>query len=134
MWGPVPISGRKLRALLKGLPLDGALGRRLEAPEAIGWTAVEELLAQTVELIYETNRILVYVNTDKKKRQRIPDHKVPRPKLAAALAEPPAPKRPANSQEIARFFGGAVRYQPNMAALERPASCENPVTSPAEAR
>lgn len=133
MWGPARISGRKLRALVKGIPLDGALGRRLETPEAIGWTAVEELLAQIVELVYESIRVLVYVNTPKNKRPRIPDRKIPRPtSLVASMAAEPKVKRAATSEEMARFFGGTVQYRPKMTPLERPASCDNPVASPAE--
>lgn len=108
---------------MTNIPHDGAVGRVLELPEAIGWTNVEELLAGIVELTYETNRLIVYANTPKNRRPHIRDLKIPRPTPAAGQGEDVTPKkRPATSEEMAGFFGGAVRYVPELGTLERPGS------------
>lgn len=57
VWGPGPISARRFRSLVRGLPQDSALSRELN-PEWSGWGNVEELLATTIEVVDLGNRIL----------------------------------------------------------------------------
>src|SRR5882672_12917137 len=54
IWGPNPISARRLGVLVRALPPDSALGREL-TPHS-GWGAVEELLATAIELVDLNNR------------------------------------------------------------------------------
>jgi hypothetical protein len=106
LWGPAEISARRLRSLVTGITLDGALGRALEAPEAIGWGNVEELLAGLIEVVDVGNRLYLKVH----KKKGTPDPKpirVPRP----GDAEEEKERRPATSDEIKAFFGD-IRYVP----------------------
>jgi hypothetical protein len=99
---------------------------------SIGWGNVEELLAALVELCHESNRLFILANTPKSRRPHIPPLRVPRPERPDGQTEHVhTRKRPASSEELARFFGGSVRYRPRMAALERPAGSGDPVTAPA---
>lgn len=94
IWGPNPISARRLGVLLRGLPPDSALGREL-TPHS-GWGNVEELLAATIERIDYGNRILHGAYCE----QPHPDPvKVPRP----WDSEPARPKM-ATSEEMVSFF------------------------------
>lgn len=104
------------------LPADSATVRALDP--APGWGNVEELLASLVELVHEGNRLFVYANTPKNKRVKIPALTVPRPANVAGDTEGVKKKRPATAEEMARFFGGAVRYEPGIVPLERPPAGE----------
>lgn len=91
------------------IPLTGALGFELGDHRATGWGNVEELLAALVELTDGTNRLLFRANTKKGVTQPKPI-KVPRPSGEPGETEPVKRKRPATSEELKAFFGGAVRY------------------------
>lgn len=92
---------------MNGLPLGSAFGRALGARET--WGNVEELLAVAIENIDATNRILYAANSKKGATQPKPI-KVPRPSGQTGETDPVPKKRPATSEELARYFGANVRY------------------------
>lgn len=113
MWGPAPRSARWLRVRVLGIPLDGAIGQALGTLKSKGWGTVEELLAGLVEQVDATNRLLYRINSKRGTSQPKPI-KVPRPdpdpRQTDPVARGPKKKRPATSEELRAFFGGAVRY------------------------
>lgn len=95
VWGPEPISVRRFRSLVRGLPPDGALGRAL-SPHPPGWGNVEELLATTVELVDLGNRILHAAYCE-------PPHPGPIKLTRPTDTEPERPAM-ATSEEMLAFF------------------------------
>lgn len=92
------------------VPLDGAVGLKLEAPAAIGWQNGEELLALVAELLDQANRLYFVAHT--KKGTPVPTAlEVPRPERTARQTDPVRPKRNATSEELAEMFGSTtIRY------------------------
>lgn len=131
MWGPAPISARRLRALVVGIPLDGNVGREIGDPRATGWGNVEELLAALVEVSDAGNRLFFKAHA-KKGTQAPKAIKVPRPERATGETEPVRRKRQATSEELRAFFGGSARYTGPPIEEIVPAGSGNEVDSAAE--
>lgn len=129
MWGPEPISARRLRVLVVGIPLDGNVGREIGDPRATGWGNVEELLAGILEVVDAGNRLYFRAHTKRGAQQPKPI-KVPRPERTTGETEPVKVKRQATSEELRAFFGGAVRY--TGPPLEEIVPAGDPVTSAAD--
>lgn len=111
VWGPEPISFRRLGVLVDGLPLESRLARAVGAPKPGSWTNVEELLAGVVEVLGDFRNLFVMANSDPKKgRPNLPPLRVPRPDADGRKDR----KRPATSGELAKFLQGRglVRYTP----------------------
>lgn len=97
-----------------GLPLESNTLRKLGAWKPGEWHNVEELLAQIMETIYEGHRLFYKANA-KKGSQPPPPLKVPRPAHVEEQTAKAKKKRPATSEELARFFGNRsviVNYTP----------------------
>lgn len=94
MWGPTPLSARRVGSLVRGLPPDSALSRKLDAHP--GWGNVEELLATIAELTDIGNRALIGVHTG-----QMPPETIAIRRPWATAAEKPAM---ATSQQMVAFF------------------------------
>lgn len=109
------MSLRRFRSLLRGLPMrDTVIGTKLGVRQVGEWGNVEELLAVNAEVTDAGNRLFYSAHTKKGTPAPKP-LKIPRPErtaTAAAGGAKPASKkrRPATSEEMRAFFGGAVRY------------------------
>jgi hypothetical protein len=102
-YGQTQIGVRKLLALIKGLPPDGALARA-SLGEAAGWGYEQELLATTVDLL----GYLTYLTKAAhfKGRHELPKP-VPRPGGLPGQTQPePEPVRFSTREEIRQFFQG----------------------------
>jgi hypothetical protein len=130
VWGPEPISARRLYVLIAGLPLEGSALARSVGGDRPGWGNTEELLAGLCELVDITNRQFFMAHSKKGTPPPKP-LKVQRP---AALDEEPKKRRLATSEELRAFFGasgGTIRYtghEPSesvelVAAAPGPARC-----------
>lgn len=111
IYGPEPISFRRLAVLIDGLPLESRLARAAGAPKPGSWTNVEELLAGAVEVLGDFRNLFVLANSDPRKgRPHLPEVRVPRPGVDGRKDR----KRPATSEELATFLQGRglVRYTP----------------------
>lgn len=122
MWGPRPISARRFRSLARGIPLrDSSIGVALELRQIGEWGNLEELVAGLIEVVDHGNRLFFAAHA--KKGSQTPDpiriHR-PRRRGQAADEEAPTERRPATSEELKAFFGGAVRYTGDRKALEPP--------------
>lgn len=109
IWGPEPISFRRLSSLVLGLPIESRTARALGAPAPGSWTNVEELLAGIVEVMGDFRNLFVMANRDPKKpKPRLPEVRIRRPGDPREQDR----KRPATSEELARFLSrrGRVRY------------------------
>lgn len=94
--------------MIAGLPLNSAFGRKLGARET--WGNVEELLAALIEQVDAGNRLLYRINSKRGTKQPDPI-KVPRPSGRDGETDPvPKKRRPATSEELVKFFGGAARF------------------------
>lgn len=88
LFGPDPIGGRRLRALIDGLPPDAMLWRRVP-----GWGSTEELLALNAEVTHAVVRVLIAAFS--KKGASVPKPlRVPRPEREPAPAAEARPLRP----------------------------------------
>lgn len=98
IWGTCALSGRRLGALVTGLPHDGALGVALGAYTP-GWGTLEDLMALVAEIGHEGNRILMAAHSEK--GATIPESlHIPRPH------DPPPPeRRMASTVELEAFLG-----------------------------
>lgn len=117
IYGPEPISFRRLSVLVEGLPIESRLARAAGAPKPGAWTNVEELLAGVVEVLGDFRNLFVMANSDPKKpRPHLPDVRVPRPGDNGRKDR----KRPATSEELATFLQGRglVRYTPKTNGTE----------------
>lgn len=94
IWGPDPMSARRLGVLVRALPPESAVGRELTPHSE--WGNVEELLATTIELVDLNNRILHTAHCEAPHPDPV---KVPRP----WDSEPGRPKM-ATSEEMVGFF------------------------------
>lgn len=72
VWGDDPISARRLRVFVEGLPLDGAFGVAVGARRAPGWGYGEELLAALVELVDASNCLFVAAHTESNAERPMP--------------------------------------------------------------
>lgn len=118
LWGPEPVTYRRLSVLVRGIPAESALGISTGALRP-GWGATEELLATVVELVDAGNRSFFRVHSKRGAQQPKPI-KVTRP---ADPNEPPKRRRKATSEDLVAMFGGAARY------TGPPRGPDNPVTS-----
>jgi hypothetical protein len=94
---------RRLRSLIRGLPVDSAL-RRAANPTGWAWTTDTELLADLVELADTNLKMFLRANTEKGTLIPDPIH-VPRPWERTDVqpqAEPPDPAK------VQQFFAGRV--------------------------
>lgn len=113
---------------MRGIPLhDSALGRALGSRQAGEWGNVEELLKVIAEQVDAGNRLFVRANSKRSAQQpkplEITRPEPRRPKGHKAAVEAPK-KRPATSEELVAFFGGAARFTGTPSS-----SSGNPVTS-----
>lgn len=127
MWGPRPLTLRRFRSLARGIPLrDSSIGEALELRQVGDWGNVEELLAGLIEVLDYGNRL--FFSAHAKKGTSAPKPiKVHRPKPRGQSEEDVAERRPATSEELRAFFGGAVRYTGpavDDTAAPGPARCE----------
>lgn len=111
-WGDHPVGMRRLRALIRGLPLDSALGRSV-APHRLEWSTTEELLATLIE-VTDAGNVMFFAAHSKPGTPRPRPIRVPRPGQPDGNGAEPARRRrrPATADDMRRFFGGAVRYTP----------------------
>lgn len=101
LWGERPVTLRRLRALIVGLPIDGSFFRAVH-PEA-AWTQTHELLATLIEV---TDRVHLR-HLSALGAKRLPKGiDVTRPFVK------PKAKRKATSADMKRMFGGAIKYAP----------------------
>lgn len=100
------MSARRLLVLVAGLPHDSAVNRAVVPERAWPAYAAEELLAVLVELVDEGNRLFGAAHSKEGRPHRKPVE-VLRP---ADIIERAKPRRQSTPEELARFFGGAVRY------------------------
>lgn len=127
MWGPRPLTLRHFRSLARGIPLhDSSIGAALELRQVVDWGNVEELLAGLIEVLDYGNRL--FISAHSKKGAAAPKPiKVHRPKRRGLEAEEERERRPATSEELRAFFGGAARYTgPSLEDTpdEGPARCD----------
>ena len=111
MWGPKPISARRLENRLTTLPLESRTARALGAVAPGQWHNVEELLALLAEELDFGNRLFLMTHSKKGARQPKP-LKVPRPRDAGRENRP---KPQASTNELKAFFGSGnvvVQYEP----------------------
>lgn len=111
VYGPEPISFRRLDVLTCGLPLESRIARELGAPKPGEWDTVDELLAANVEILGDFRNLFVLANRDPKQpRPKLPEVRVPRPGDDRRQDR----DRPATGEELARFLKGRglVRYTP----------------------
>lgn len=115
IWGAGPsISLRRFRALLRGIPArDSALGAKLDVRQVGEWGNVEELLVLVAQVVDAGNRLFFSAHSKKGAQQPKPLD-VPRPGRRGE-EEAEKKRRPATSEELAAFFGGAVRVDPTPA-------------------
>jgi hypothetical protein len=105
LWGPEPVTYRRLAVLVRGIPAESALGVACGGYRP-GWGATEELLALVAETIDHGNRL--YFKTHSKKGAQQPK--------PLAITRPPDPneepptRRPATSEDLVAMFGAAARY------------------------
>lgn len=111
MWGPEPITARRLEVLLLGLPDESETVRTTGGVRPGQWHNVEELLATLIEVVFEGHRLLYAVHA---KRGHSPPKslKVPRPDREGRQT----PKQQSTTQELVQAFGSSskvvVRYTP----------------------
>lgn len=99
LWGDRPLSMRRLRSLIVGLPIDGCFFRATQ-PDA-SWTQTHELLATLIEV---TDRVhLRHLSALGAKR-------LPKGIDIARPHVKPKAKRKATSEDMRRIFGD-VRYK-----------------------
>lgn len=106
LYGPDPLTWRRIRSLVANLPPDSAFGRQG------GWSVSEHLLGTTVELLDDVRRIGLIAG-------RVPVNKLPPPidvhrpgtrpaPASAPHEETPAPvRRQATPDEIRAVFAAA---------------------------
>lgn len=105
LWGPEPVTYRRLAVLVRGIPWESALGFSTGNYRP-GWGPTEELLAVLAELVDAGNRLFFRVHAKRGASQ-------PKP---IEITRPPDPnevpkqRRPATSEDLRAIFGGAVRY------------------------
>ncbi len=111
LWGPIPLSARRLLALVKGLPPGSALHRSVD-PEGYGWTNNEELLATLLEVTDLSNRMFYSANSGKNARQPVP-LTVVRPGAAKSAAKRSSgdSRKPQESsvEAIKKFMGKKIK-------------------------
>lgn len=112
LWGPSPSSLRRIIALIRHVPLEGAFGKKHEALEAQAWQQEHELLALVAELIDVGNRFFFMANAEKGTRPP-PPLKLKRP------WEKEPEKRAATSEELAAIFGRPRSKQPPTGEQEK---------------
>lgn len=110
LWGPAPLSARRLSALVKGLPPGSAVGRELSA----GWGVTEELLATLIEVVDRGDRW--FYSAHSPPGARMPEPLViprpgQRPAPPAAEAVPAGPRRTSSPEQI-RAAGGRFIHAP----------------------
>lgn len=105
LWGPEPVTYRRLSVLVRGIPAESALGVSTGGYRP-GWGATEELLALLAELVDAGNRTFFRVHSKRGAQQ-------PKPLEITRPPDPneaPKERRPATSEDLRAIFGGAVRY------------------------
>lgn len=105
LWGPEPVTYRRLAVLVRGIPAESALGFATGGYRP-GWGATEELLAVLAELVDLGNRTFFRVNSKRGAQQPRPIE-IPRP---PDPNEEPKKRRPATSEDLKALFGGAAVY------------------------
>lgn len=105
LWGPEPVSYRRLSVLVRGIPAESALGFSTGGYRP-GWGATEELLALVAEVIDHGNRLFFKAHSKRGAQQPKP-LKITRP---ADPLEEPKKRRPATSEDLREMFGGVARY------------------------
>lgn len=92
LWGPNPISIRRLQSLINGLPLDSALVRSYD-PKRLGrgWGPQEELLAVIAELVDVNNRYFLSAHVK-------PGTQLPKPIYIARPDD--TQRKPPSSKEV----------------------------------
>lgn len=113
LWGPEPVTYRRLAVLVRGIPAESALGVSAGGYRP-GWGATEELLALLAELVDLGNRTFYRVHSKRGAQQPKP-LKIPRP---TEDEEPRKKRRPATSDDLVEMFGGIARYTGPPRALE----------------
>ena len=104
LWGTHPVSMRRLRHLVAGLPKDSAFFRSAY-PEAANWTQTHELLATLIEVTDAVH--LRHLSAITKRGTRLPKPlSITRPNVK------PKQRRKATADDLKKIFGGAVRYVP----------------------
>lgn len=105
LWGPEPVTYRRLAALVRWIPPESSLGLSTGSHRP-GWGATEELLKLVAELVDHGNRLFYSAH----KRRGAPTPK------AIEILRPPDPleapkkRRPATSEELKALFGATARY------------------------
>lgn len=103
-WGPDRFGVRRIRSLVRGLPVGGATSRIQTNGQA--WTTTDELLASVVELIDHSNRMFFSANAKKGAQVWKPIH-IARPQAAEEPREPKLSTR----WEVYKFFGDHTVYE-----------------------
>lgn len=111
MWGPAPLTARRLEVLVFGLPLESRTMRELGALKPGEWHNAEELLATLIEVVWEGHRLFFSAHAKKGKKPPAP-LKVPRPTRSG---EQTPPKEQSTREELLAAFsagGVIVQYAP----------------------
>lgn len=103
-WGPRALGVRRIRALVRGLPLDGVTIRETEL-DGKSWSITDELLAIQAELIDHGNRM--YYSAHAKNPGGVwKPLKITRPS-----DERPPERTISTVEDVKQFFGDTVVYQ-----------------------
>lgn len=105
LWGPEPVTYRRLAVLVRGIPAESALGFSTGTYRP-GWGPTEELLAIVAEVVDYGNRLYFKAHSKRGAQQ-------PKPLAITRPPDPNAPpkkRRKATSEELKELFGGAARY------------------------
>lgn len=98
---------RRVLALVRGLPPDGAVARQIaDDPLEVEWSIEVQLLAAIAELLDEANMLFFTAHA----KEGTPFREPIRIRRPGAEQLETTTRRPATSDELRRFFKGAVRY------------------------
>jgi len=105
-WGPGALGVRRIRALVRGLPIDGVTVRETEL-HGKPWSITDELLATLIELIDHGNRM--YYSAHAKNPSGVwKPLKITRP---IEEEDQPPERKISTVEDIKRFFGDGIVYQ-----------------------
>lgn len=99
IWGPAPMSARKIAVLVKGLPPDSAIARALNP--SLGWGTTEELLAVLTEQVDLSNRLFLKAHSREGSGDPKPFITIRRPWQDDTDSKP----KMSDPADVARFLG-----------------------------
>ena len=100
-YGQPKVGARRIFALVRGLPMGGALHKALH-PDTFAWTHQDELLAIIAEILDHGNRLFLMANT-KKGAKMPPPLEIARPGRPSRKELEKQRRKPSH-QEVVDFF------------------------------